>query len=349
MPRINRAMRWGLPAAVAVGGILIVIMAWRLTEEKSGATEREGGTQSASSSVAPSQEPGMASSRFDDLGLFVDSTLSGLQVSNRAGATVVGLPDGGLLYLDAVGGCGTSCSLQPLYLSRVISARGRQVLLTLRTAPSASARFEQLNDQTIRLSSAVGASSGADILIWGSDADGGVHRVVIDSRGHLLVDAEPLPGDLAMNALTGEQLDVRGLRRVGRLRPVRTTPLTGSTEWLFTRCDGQKCEVSYTVQALTAPAEGTVRCLDGGQGVELATEEVRLVFRVAPGYGLPNCSNRAAVTAGDLIVPYNAKYTVVALSPAGVQLPLMTTLDGTLYVGSVTPEFRCPPCLQLEN
>lgn len=276
-----------------------------------------------------------------DAGLLIDVGNGPVQVSNRADAAVVRMPRGAVLYLNNFGGtCPSPCSPQ-FHLARSVNVAGHALTLGFIADAGSGTLFSPRPDGSLEASTSAQDTDAGTLMVYASGADGQSHRVAVDGRGHLLVDTSPLPGDVAIDMPTGEELDLSGMSRLGLFPSLQRTP---PTEFLFTMCSESPCQLSYRVRSLVAPFPGAVRCLPASRGLELDNGAVRLQFKALPGYGIPDCMAQKNAAAGSIIAGYFVHYLVSATSMSGDPLSVVVTADGTLYVGQVATSESCPPC-----
>jgi hypothetical protein len=292
-------------------------------------------------SRVPAIATNAASGTMSDAGLLIEVGNRPIQVDNRADVAVITFPHGAILHLNEFGGgCPADCSPQ-FHLTRSVVVDGRVFTLGFIANAKSDTLFSSRPDGSLVVSVSQQNAVAGDLMVYASGTDGQSHRVMVDSRGHLLIDTKPLSGDTAVDMPTGAGLDIGGMDRLGLFpTPRHETP----TEFLFTLCDGTECQLSYRVRSLVAPFSGTVHCLPESRGVELDNGAVRLQFKPVPGYGIQTCTGPHNVLAGSVIADYFVHYLVSAESASGAPLSLVATADGTLYVGQVVATAGCPPC-----
>jgi hypothetical protein len=158
---------------------------------------------------------------------------------------------------------------------------------------------------------------------------------VVEPGGHLYIATESTPGEAVMDEWTGERLDVSRASSLGTIGP-----RSAGNPNRLTSCQGGLCRTYWQV-AYSAPASGDLRCLPGGR-MELDTGKVVVKFDSSGGT-TNSCIPSPArhVEAGDPL-DFRGPATVTAVSETGELLSVADALDGTLYVGKITPAVGCP-------
>jgi hypothetical protein len=167
---------------------------------------------------------------------------------------------------------------------------------------------------------------------------GARHRLAFTSDGEMFIDPEPIPDGLAVNWLTGEDIDVSGMVEVGRLVP------TYGGDNVRTDCS-PICAIYYQPgqEGVRAPTDGTLQCIDedGDRTFAFDSDKLHLRLRGFGGASFSASCEERQVAAGDRLP--TATYTMVkAVDADGLPLSLVATRDGRLFVGVIELQFGCP-------
>jgi DNA-binding CsgD family transcriptional regulator len=191
---------------------------------------------------------------------------------------------------------------------------------------------------------------GSYLLLLQHD-HGNPRRVAMASNGELFVEPAFPRDDAVVNYITGEEIDVSGLRQLSKL-PGGQRPGEPQAR---TRCVGGPCSAEYSSvpAGVTAPFAGRLVCGQAQRApaeneFDLVGAEFKLHFRTLdPNTIGPNrlpaewkCDSREVATGEAL--PVSNIVFITAFCPDGSQLSIVTSLDGTLYVGDVKLRFPCP-------
>jgi hypothetical protein len=218
--------------------------------------------------------------------------------------------------------------------------------------PANAARVKQTTAEGAYLTITVSAGESC----CGGDAS---REVALTSDGEVFVDPAPLPGDLLVNARTGESVETDGLMAAGRLADERRdsrilartvcpppeffcTVYTGAASHRFVApiagrvsCVNELREVEFRGQ--TGIANHTYYVLDAGD-FRLrvsAWGNLEREFRVW------SCA-AFDIEAGDTIEGVAGVGVLEAFAADGSPLSIVATRDGRLYVGDPGLQYGCP-------
>lgn len=361
-----------LAAFVALGAAAIALPSGDHTPSGPSFEERRAGTATAAAAsfmeapppstcepprrgdlrlVTPAE---LASQGLQRAGHLVRTTHCPLYVANRADRAVAWLAGAGELATDRTEGWRVANARRGVVVFNY-TAQPRELLVQVTSDPPdalgrnlAGAGF--FPESVVKLGSLSGTGSNLTFAVLSGRGESEQRRIALASNGEVFIDPRPVPREWALNALTGERIDVSVLSPAGRLSfPGQASPRT--------ECRGV-CAVALSVPAagLTAPVDGQLRCRDGADlvwargGVEYEIDAGDYRLRLRPvGAVLTACGSATAeeaVTAGTLIPSLRVGMLwLFALRADGTLQSLVAAGDGALYVGEAPPSAGCP-CTQ---
>lgn len=174
---------------------------------------------------------------------------------------------------------------------------------------------------------------------------GDPRTVHADAGGAVTAELAPLPGSAAINAETGETLDIAQAHRLGMM-----TSGTGSTRCPVEPRDSP-CVAYWSGSEFDAPFAGSVRC-GPASSIDIEEPHSGYVLRVETGEasrrGLPcagvsgaAAARPASVIRGGFLLD-GGLYAMRVFDPQGRQVALAITQDGAVYAGAIVPKASCP-------
>jgi DNA-binding CsgD family transcriptional regulator len=291
-----------------------------------------------------------------------------LYVANRADRSLVWLAGGGLLRLAQADGWRLVQWYPAGYYASVLDD---EYYLTAHNAPSPGAgpsladAFNFIDSSTTGVRPVFNDGTYLMMRVRGATPTPGRadHRVAFSSDGQMFIDPAPLSGDVILNGLTGEEIDVNR----GPSPELQVRAANVATASLRTDCweEHGVCNVYldgvrgaregdtgvFNPPVMLAPFDGVLSCVADEKGAwnidgpalayELSNGPLRLRFGGLGGYAEEHedCQPRD-VRRGQEIEVWT--YTYIEAFVSGEPVSAVSTRDGRLFVGEVELELDCP-------
>lgn len=291
-----------------------------------------------------------------------------IKVDQRAAMTVLTVPEGTIIHTFDPQAWSESWSFTSI--GQVLTGEVGDNWVSITFSPLQNANFIRQPDGGVKVIRGGRNANTLDpptIFVQATDVTGGGLRSVFATvDGTVSVVSQPIPMELALDAVTGAQLDVSRATRVGKANFGPAKALPGEDDVSAKRrglgppgkpanyCaseDGVTCRAAWFPRGpLTAMSEADVACT-ADRALTLTLPERRYTVRVVsmtpsalcPGYPDQPKSSLGRVSAGAYLGSPGF-YSMTATGISGDPVSVAIALDGTVYIGDIRTTAGCP-CL----